>query len=205
MKGCNVCLTSKAVWYKLYGDLQSLPVPTHCWKNLMIDFAMDLSILTDWKRDNYDWILVIVNWLTKIVYYEPVKVTINALRLGEIIINVVVRHYTLLDSILTDRGLLFISKFWSSLCYFLSITSGGYPPPFIYRQMARLRSKIVQWKPITKPLSTLSKMIGHVFSPWRSLSTTMLQTPTPATYLSRSITDIIFAFSMKKILIPTQN
>ena len=29
VKECNVCLTSKAVNYKLYGDLQSLPVPTY--------------------------------------------------------------------------------------------------------------------------------------------------------------------------------
>ena len=30
VKGCDVCLALKAVRYKLYGDLQSLPVPTHC-------------------------------------------------------------------------------------------------------------------------------------------------------------------------------
>ena len=29
MKGCDICLTSKAVKHKPYRDLQSLPVPTH--------------------------------------------------------------------------------------------------------------------------------------------------------------------------------
>ena len=29
VKGCNVCLASKAVRHKPYGDLQSLSVPTH--------------------------------------------------------------------------------------------------------------------------------------------------------------------------------
>ena len=29
VKGCDVCLASKAVRHKPYGDLQSLPVPTH--------------------------------------------------------------------------------------------------------------------------------------------------------------------------------
>ena len=52
---------------------------------------MGLPILIDWKKDNYDSILVIVNWLIKMVYYKPVKVTINAPGLTEIIINVVVR------------------------------------------------------------------------------------------------------------------
>ena len=55
------------------------------------------------------------------VYYKPVKVTINAPGLAEIIINVVVRHHGLPNSIVTNRGLLFTSKFWSSLCYYLGI------------------------------------------------------------------------------------
>ena len=55
------------------------------------------------------------------VHYEPVKVTINALGLTEVIINVVVRHHGLPDSIVTNRRLLFTSKFWSLLCYFLGI------------------------------------------------------------------------------------
>ena len=86
-----------------------------------MDFVTGLPVLTDWKGDSYDSILVIVNRLTKMVYYEPVKVTIDAPGLTEVIINVVVRHHGLPDSIVTDRGSLFTSKFWSSLCYFLGI------------------------------------------------------------------------------------
>ena len=55
------------------------------------------------------------------VYYEPVKVTINAPGLAEVIIDVVVQHHGLPDSIISDRGAIFTSKFWSSLCYFLGI------------------------------------------------------------------------------------
>ena len=120
VKGCDVCLASKAIRQKLYGDLQSLPVFTQRWKDLLMDFVT-LPILTDWKEKNYDSILVMVNRLTKMIDFEPVKITIGALRLAEVIINVVVRHYGLPDSIVTDRGSLFTSKFWSSLCYFLGI------------------------------------------------------------------------------------
>ena len=55
------------------------------------------------------------------IYYEPVTVTINTSALAKVIINIVVRHHGLPDSIVTDRGLLFISKFWLLLCYFLGI------------------------------------------------------------------------------------
>ena len=61
VKGCDICLGSKAVRHKPYGDLQSLPTPTHRWKDLSMDFVMGLPISTDWKGDSYDSILVIVD------------------------------------------------------------------------------------------------------------------------------------------------
>ena len=90
VKGCDVCLASKAVRHKPYGDLQSLPIPTHRWKDLSMDFVTGLSISTDWKGDSYNSILVIVDRLTKMVHYEPVKVTIDAPGLAEVILDVVV-------------------------------------------------------------------------------------------------------------------
>ena len=86
-----------------------------------MDFVTSLPLSADWKRDSYDWILVIVNRLSKMVHYEPVKVTIDALGLAKVIIDVVVWHHGLPDSIMTDRRLLFISKFWSLLYYFLGV------------------------------------------------------------------------------------
>ena len=118
---CDVCLTSKAVRHKSYGDLQSLLVPTHWWKNLSMDFVTGLPLSAYWKDDNYDLILVIVNWLTKMVLYEPVKVTIDASGLAKVIIDVVVWHHGLPNSIVTDESSFFTSKFWSSLCYFLRV------------------------------------------------------------------------------------
>ena len=55
------------------------------------------------------------------VYYELHKITMNTPNLAEIMIDVVVCHHGLPDSIVTDRGSLLISKFWSLLCYFFGI------------------------------------------------------------------------------------
>ena len=86
-----------------------------------MDFVIELPILANWKGDSYDLILVIIDWLTKMVYYEPVKVTIDVPWLAEVILDVVVWHHGLPDSIVTERGSLFTSKFLSLLCYFLGI------------------------------------------------------------------------------------
>ena len=47
IRGCDVYLASKVVKYKHYRNLQQLPVPTHCWKNLFIDFVTGLAQFAD--------------------------------------------------------------------------------------------------------------------------------------------------------------
>lgn len=86
-----------------------------------MDFITGLSILTNWKGENYDSILVIIGRLIKIFYYKPVKVIINAPRLVKLIINMIVWHHSLLDLIITDTSLLYTSKLWLLLCYFVKM------------------------------------------------------------------------------------
>ncbi len=102
VKGCDVCLALKAVCHKPYGDLQLLLIPTHRWKDLSINFVTGLPISANWKGDSYNAILVIVNRLTKIVHYKPVKVTINVPGLAEVVINVLMRHHGVPESIVID-------------------------------------------------------------------------------------------------------
>ncbi len=86
-----------------------------------MDFVTGFPISANWKSHSYNLILVIINWLTKIVHYDPVKITIDITGLAEVIIYVIVRHHGVLELIIMDQDLLFISKFWSSLYYFLGI------------------------------------------------------------------------------------
>ncbi len=102
IKAYNICLTSKTVCYKSYSNLQSLPIPTYWWKDLSRDFIMDLPISANWKSDSYNPILVIIDWLIKMVYYKLVKVTINTLGLAEVIINVIIHHHGVLEAIVID-------------------------------------------------------------------------------------------------------
>ena len=121
MRGFDVYLASKAVCHKFYGDLQLLPMPIDRLKNLSMDFVTGLSLSANWKGNSYDSILIIDNHLIKIVHYIPVQVTINILGLVEVIIDMIIRYYGLLDSIISDCKAIFMFKFWSLLCYFLGI------------------------------------------------------------------------------------
>lgn len=80
-----------------------------------MDFVTGLPFSINWKGETYDSIFVIVDILMKIVYYELVKVTIDAHGLAKVIINTLVQYHGLLDSIMSDYGLVFTPKFLSSL------------------------------------------------------------------------------------------
>ena len=121
VQGCDICMSCKAQKHKPYGSLQSLPVPTHKWKDLSMDFVIGLPMSKDWRGVEYDSILVIVDPLTKMIHYEPVLATLDAEQRAKVSIEAVIKYHGLPDSIVTNRGPLFISKFWPSLCYYLNV------------------------------------------------------------------------------------
>lgn len=57
-----------------------------------MNFGTDLLISANWKSNSYNLILDIVDRLITIIYFNLVKVTIDALGLAEVIINVIVCH-----------------------------------------------------------------------------------------------------------------
>ena len=113
-------MSLKSKRQKPYGCLQSLPVSSHKWKDLSMDFVTGLPKSKDWRGVKYDSILVIFDRLTKMVHYEPLLTTLDTNQLAKILIEMVIKYHGLPESIVTDRGSLFTSKFWSSLCYYLN-------------------------------------------------------------------------------------
>ena len=65
-------------------------------------FVTSLPVSRNWKGKTYESILVIVDPLNKMVNYEPVKVTIDAPDLAEVIIDILVRHHDLPNSSISD-------------------------------------------------------------------------------------------------------
>lgn len=95
--------------------------PTHWQKDLLMDFITRLPILTDQKGDSYNSILVIINRLIKMIYYQPVQLTINTHRLAQVILDVLAQHHSFPDLIESNRDSVLTSNFQFSLCYFLGL------------------------------------------------------------------------------------
>lgn len=55
--------------------------------------------------------LIIIDELRKMIYYKPVKITINALSLANVMINILMQCNDLLNSIVSYEGSVFTSKF----------------------------------------------------------------------------------------------
>ena len=86
-----------------------------------MDFGTGLLLLVNWKDDRYDAILVLIDWLIKIVYYNAVITTIHIWKLADVIIDIVVRHYSFPESIISNSSSMFNSKFWFLLYNFFDI------------------------------------------------------------------------------------
>ena len=55
-----------------------------------MDFVIGLPISTKYQVEDYDFVLVIINRLIKIIHYKLITLTINASRLAEVIFNIIV-------------------------------------------------------------------------------------------------------------------
>lgn len=66
--------------------------------------------------------MVVVDRLTKERHYLACNTTMKAHELGNIFVRDIYCLYGLLDSIVFDRGPLFVSEFWKAVCHRLQTT-----------------------------------------------------------------------------------
>ena len=69
MAKCDTCRHVKAIHMKTAGPLQSLPIPIWKWEDISMDFIVGLPK----TAKGFDSIWVIVDRLTKVAHFLPVK------------------------------------------------------------------------------------------------------------------------------------
>ncbi|MBW0494922.1 hypothetical protein O181_034637 [Austropuccinia psidii MF-1] len=107
---------NKNIHHKKFGLLKLLPIPNGPWICLSIDFITQFPL-----SNSFDSILVIVDRFSKMAVFIPTMSSINSLDLAHLFINNIFSKHGLPSSIVSDRGSLFVSSFWTNLCQQLKI------------------------------------------------------------------------------------
>jgi hypothetical protein len=95
---CDTCRRVKAIHMKTIGPLQSLPIPTWKWEDLIMDFIVGLPR----TAKGFDSIWVIVDRLTKIGHFLPVKTSYSVLTYAQVYIARILSLHGILKTIVSD-------------------------------------------------------------------------------------------------------
>jgi len=113
VKSCEVCQTTKYATGKPQGLLQPLQVSTQPWRNITVDFIMQLPML-----EGYTTICVVIDRFSKFAHFLSLKPGFTAKTVAQVFISTVVKLHGFPTSIVSDRDPLFLSKFWRQLFKF---------------------------------------------------------------------------------------
>ncbi|WVZ80232.1 LOW QUALITY PROTEIN: hypothetical protein U9M48_027725 [Paspalum notatum var. saurae] len=110
-KYVSECDRVKADHLKPASMLRPLAVPTWKWEDVHMDFIVGLPR----TQKGYDSICVIIDRLTKSAHFLPVKTHYTAATYAELYISRIVCLHGVPQTITSDRGSLFVSRFWEQL------------------------------------------------------------------------------------------
>ncbi len=113
---CDICQRVKIKRHLSYDELRLLLWFTDSWKEITMNFITDLSS-SKWKEVVYDSILVIVDHYMKMTRYLSIKKILTVVKLAELFFEKIALRYEISNDIIIDRDSLFISAFWSEICY----------------------------------------------------------------------------------------
>lgn len=108
---CDTCQRVKGEHQRPAGLLQPLKIPEWKWEEISMDFIVGLPR----TQSGYDSIWVIVDRLTKVAHFIPVKETYTGTKLAELYFARIVCLHGVPRKIVSDRGTQFTSRFWRKL------------------------------------------------------------------------------------------
>ena len=106
----DVCRRVKAQHQKPTGLLQPLEIPEWKWDHIEMDFITGFPLSQ--KKNNA--IFVVIDNLSKVAHFFPVKDSISAAQLADLYTARVLSLHGIPRKISSDRGSLFTSKFWQA-------------------------------------------------------------------------------------------
>ena len=119
IEGCTICQQMKPNTHPTAAPLMPIISHVHCpFQQITMDFITDLPI-----SDGYDSIFIVVNQgLTKGVILMPCNKMITAIQTADLLVRDIFKHFGLLDSIISDRGVQFTATVFKEVMKALKIT-----------------------------------------------------------------------------------
>jgi hypothetical protein len=108
---CDTCQRVKAEHQRPVGLLQPMQIPEWKWEEVGMDFIVGLPH----TQKGYDSIWVIVDRLTKVAHFLPVRTTYSSARLVELYMERIVSLHGVPKKIVSDRGTQFTSHYWQKV------------------------------------------------------------------------------------------
>jgi hypothetical protein len=108
---CDTCRRVNADHLRLAGNLHPLSIPEWKWENIYMDFIVGLPHTSN----GYNSIWVIVDRLTMSAHFIPVSTTYRIWQYAELYMSHIACYHGILKTIISDRGSIFVSRFWKQL------------------------------------------------------------------------------------------
>ena len=108
---CLTCQQVKAELQRPGGLLQPLSIPEWKWEEVTMDFMLRLPK----SSKGYDSIWVIVDQMTKLAHFFPIKTTDPMKKLARLYLKEIVQLHGVPVSIVLNRDAKFTSMFWKEL------------------------------------------------------------------------------------------
>jgi IS30 family transposase len=132
VRNCDSCQRNKSHNLKQAGLLQPLAIPDQRWSSISLDFITGLQMTTN----GHNAILVFVDRLSKMVHFVPTTTNASAEDTARLFVDNVLKLHGLPRDIVSDRGTVFTSNFWTEVCRLLTIKqsmSTAYHPQRVNR------------------------------------------------------------------------
>src|SRR5215475_11985905 len=115
-KTCDMCLRTKVQHRLPLGELHPLPIPEERWQVMSVDFIVELP-----DSHGHDAIMVVVDTVGKRAHFIPMHTTVTALGAARLYLHNVWKLHGLSESVVSDRGPQFVTKFMRKLSRLLGI------------------------------------------------------------------------------------
>src|SRR6266480_2876814 len=122
IKECDKCNRTKYNRHAPYGKLQTIKPFERPWQEIAFDLITKLQLSKEPMTDmEYDSIWTVTDLLTKYTYFIPFKEGSTAEQLAYMFQRTIVATHGMPDTVISDRGMTYTSKFWQSLMAQLGI------------------------------------------------------------------------------------